>query len=79
LEKNSKEEPEKVTGWKIAVNTLSVECPEPELISYKTFLNEYLKPSEEEYQKLILNLSKGPASKAKSEIEKNIKNIVPHF
>ena len=65
-----------MTGWKIAVNTLSQESPEPELVSYKEYLHEHQKPCEEDYTKLILNLSKGPAAKAKAEIEKNIKNIV---
>ena len=66
LEKNSKEDPEKVTGWKIASNSLSLEAPEADLITYKSYLEEHVKPSQEEYEKLILNLSKGPASKAKS-------------
>jgi hypothetical protein len=34
LEKNAKEEPEKVTGWKIASNSLSLEAPEPDMVSY---------------------------------------------
>ena len=45
LQKNSKEDAEKVTGWKLAVNNLSLESPEPELITYKTYLDEYLKPN----------------------------------
>ena len=54
-----------VTGWKLASNSLSKEEPEAELISYHQYLKEYLKPNEEEWEKLILNLSKGPAGKAK--------------
>ena len=76
LDRSDKNDPNKITGWKLAVNNLSIEAPQPDLITYKTYLDQYLKPSKEEYEKLILNLSKGPASKAKSEIEKNIKNIV---
>lgn len=76
LEKNSKEDPDLVTGWKLATNTLSKEEPEPELVSYSQYLKDYVKPSVEEWENLILNLSKGPAGKAKAEIEKTIKNIV---
>ena len=65
-----------MTGWKIAANSLSVESPDAEFVSYKSYLSEYLQQAEEEYEKLIFNLSKGPGSKAKSGIEKNIKNII---
>ena len=57
-----------MTGWKIGVNSLSLECPDQELVSYKTYLDEYLKPEREEYEKLVMNLSKGPGAKAKGEI-----------
>ena len=45
-----------------------MECPDAELISYKNYLDEYAKPEKEEYEKLILNLSKGAGAKAKGEI-----------
>lgn len=38
LEKNSKEDPNKVTGWKLASNSLSKEQPEPDTITYKDYL-----------------------------------------
>lgn len=66
LEKNSKEDPNKVTGWKLASNSLSKEQPEPETISYREYLKEYAKPDANEWENLILNLSKGPAAKAKA-------------
>jgi hypothetical protein len=67
-----------VTGWKVAFNTLTVESPEPDLVHYKAYLDEYAKPTKEDYTKLMLNLLKGPGAKAKSEFERLIKNIV-HF
>ena len=57
-----------MTGWKIAQNTLSKEEPEADLVSYSQYLKDYAKPSVEEWENLILNLSKGPAGKAKAEI-----------
>lgn len=57
-----------VTGWKLAQNSLSKSQPDPELISYKQYLKEYAKPDADEWEKLILNLSKGPAAKAKGDI-----------
>ena len=76
LEKNSKEDPDKVTGWKLASNQLLKEAPEADLICYKKYLQDHVNPDADEWEKLILNLSKGPAAKAKAEIEKTIKNIV---
>ena len=66
LEHNSKEDPDKVTGWKLAQNTLAVENPDPEFVSYAEYLHQHLQPEPEEREKLILNLSKGAASKAKN-------------
>ena len=60
----------------MASNQLLKEAPEADLVSYKNYLQEHVKPDAEEWEKLILNLSKGPAAKAKAEIEKTIKNIV---
>lgn len=79
LERTNKENPDLVTGWKVASNSLSIESPEPDLISYKAYIDEYAKPPKDEYVKLMLNLSKGPGAKAKSEFEKNIKNIVSYM
>lgn len=66
LERTNKDNPDAVTGWKVASNTLAVESPEPDLISYKSYVDEYVKPAKEDYAKLMLNLSKGPGAKAKS-------------
>ena len=46
LEKNSKENPDEITGWKLASNSLSKEQPEPDTITYASYLNEYVKPDE---------------------------------
>lgn len=38
LERTNKENPDLVTGWKLANNSLSQESAEPDLITYKTYL-----------------------------------------
>jgi hypothetical protein len=39
LDRSDKNDPDKITGWKIAFNALSIEAPEPDLITYKIFLD----------------------------------------
>lgn len=76
FERNNKENPDLITGWKLAFPNLAVEIPEGDLISYKSYLDEHARPNAEEYSKLILGLAKGPAGKLKGQLEKCLKNVV---